>query len=230
MGTDPEKNWLQRYPQLEALDDPAWRHALRQIEMMDVPAGTIVFRPGDPCVHLLFMVEGQVRVFMSGDNGREIVLSHLTGGDLCVFTLTALLETSDYSVTAITETQTRAARLPVADFKELFASSTGFQNFILSTMAHRMHDTLFLLQEVAFKGLEMRLACYLLRHAEDNEGAAIEMTHQQVAYELGTTREMVSRLLKEMERRGCVRLKRKRIELANARKLEDMSSGVGENN
>jgi len=226
MGTARDRFWLRQYPQLEALDDPAWRHALRQIEVMNVPAGTVVFRPGDPCASLLFLVEGRVRVYMSGDNGREIVLSHLKGGDLCVFTLTSLLRRSNYSAAAVTEVQTQAVCLPVADFREVFACSRGFQDFILTTMADRMHDTLFLLQEVAFERLEMRLACYLLRHSDGNENRAVEMTHQQVAYELGTTREMISRLLKEMEQRGCVTLKRKRIELADTRKLKEISSGT----
>ncbi len=227
MGAEPDTEWLRQYPQLQNLEDPAWRQALRHVDIIDVPAGTTVFRPGDPCVNLLFLVEGQVRVYMSGDNGREIVLSHLKGGDLCVFTLTSLLQAADYSAAAVTEQSTRAATLPVMHFRELFACSRGFQDFILHTMAQRMHETLLLLQEIAFEGLEMRLACYILRHTDGIEGAAIELTHQQVASEIGTTREMVSRLLKEMEQRGCVRLKRKRIELVDADRLETLSSGSG---
>lgn len=225
MYTTTETNWLRGYPALENLDDPAWQAALQKLEIMDVPADTTVFRPGDPCSNLLFLIKGRVRVFMSGDNGREIVLSHLKGGDLCVLTLTTLLQTSDYSAAAVTEKPTRAARLPVADFREAFANSRGFQDFILSTLAQRMHDTLFLLQEVAFERLEMRLVCFLLRQRDGCGSCAVEMTHQQIACELGTTREMVSRILKDLERRGCVRLSRKHIELADTSRLEDIHHG-----
>ncbi len=221
-GTD----WLRTYPALEKLDDPAWQKAVHKMNLMEVPTGTVVFRPGDPCANLLFLIKGRVRVFMTGDNGREIVLSHLKGGDLCVFTLTTLLQTADYSATAITETPTRAACLPAADFREAFAASRGFQDFILSTMAQRMHDTLYLLQEVAFERLEMRLVCFLLRHGDSGEDRAIEMTHQQIASELGTTREMISRMLKDMERRGCVHLSRKRIELTDTRQLEAINTSL----
>lgn len=227
MYSRTETGWLRGYPALENLDDPAWQDALRKMNIMDVPTGTVVFRPGDPCANLLFLIKGRVRVFMSGDNGREIVLSHLEGGDLCVFTLTTLLQAADYSAAAVTETPTRAACLPADDFREAFAGSRGFQDFILSTLAQRMHDTLFLLQEVAFERLEMRLACFLLRRGDREEDRAVEMTHQQIAYELGTTREMVSRILKDMERRGCVRLSRKRIELADTSQLEEINSSLG---
>ncbi len=225
MYSGTRTDWLRHYPALARLDDPVWSEAAQNMDVIDVPADTIVFRPGDPCTDLLFLVDGNVRVFMSGENGREIVLSHLQGGDLCVFTLTTLLQASDYSAAAVTETRSRAARLPVAEFKKLFARSNGFQDFILTTMAQRMHDTLFLLQEVTFDRLEMRLACFLCRHGDGNTDAAVEMTHQQIADELGTTREMVSKLLKDLERRGCVRLKRKRIELADPQALQIISSG-----
>jgi len=228
MYSGTETDWLPGYPALENLDDPAWQVALQKLEIMDVPANTTVFRPGDPCSNLLFLLKGRVRVFMTGDNGREIVLSHLKEGDLCILTLTTLLQTSDYSAEAVTDTAIRAARLPIADFRKAFAGSNGFQNFILSTLARRMHDTLFLLQTVAFEKLEMRLACFLLRQGNDNdcESCAVEMTHQQIASELGTTREMVSRILKDLERRGCVRLSRKRVELADTGRLEGINSGM----
>ncbi|VAW72709.1 hypothetical protein MNBD_GAMMA14-207 [hydrothermal vent metagenome] len=229
MYSGTEAHWLQGYPALENLDDPAWRVALQKFEIMDVPTETTVFRPGDPCSYLLFLVKGDVRVYMSGDNGREIVLSHLKGGDLCILTLTTLLQTSDYSASAVTETPICAARLPVADFRKAFASSMGFQDFILSTLARRMHDTLFLLQEVAFERLEMRLACFLLRQRNGYDNCAVEMTHQQIACELGTTREMISRILKDLERRGCVRLSRKRVELADTSRLENINHGPTRN-
>jgi len=220
-----ETDWLQYFPALKHLDDPAWRLARLKLEVVDIPTGTTVFRPDDPCSNLLFLLEGGVRVFMSGENGREIVVSHLKGGDLCILTLTTLLQTSDYTAAAVTEKPTRAARLPIADFREAFANSRGFQDFILSTLARRMHDTLFLLQEVAFEKLEMRLACFLLKQEHDYGNCAVEMTHQQIAYELGTTREMISRILKGMERRGCVRLSRKCIELADTSQLGTISPG-----
>lgn len=228
MQSSTQGSWLSSYPMLEKLDDPAWLAAVAGMEVMEVPAGTSIYRPNDPCTNLLFLTKGCVRVYISGDNGREIVLTHLEQGDLCILTLTTMLKTSNYSAYAVTETPCQAARLPIADFRTLFASSMGFQDFILMTLATRMHDALELLQEVTFNGLEMRLACFLFRHIRSTGGNAIEMTHQQIAYELGTTREMVSRILKDMERRGCIQLKRKRIELADMNKLEDITTNANE--
>lgn len=208
-----QPEWLQRYPQLASLDDPAWLATLDKMEILSLPPGSAVFRPGDPCANLLFLIDGQVRVSMHGENGREMAISHLSGGQLCVFTLTTLLQERSYSATALTETRARAARLPAAEFREAFARSRGFQDYILAELARRQQHTLLLLQEVAFERLETRLAGFLMRQADRDRQAAVHMTHQQIACELGTTREMISRLLKDMEQRGCVRLRRKRIDV-----------------
>ena len=215
-------DWLSGFPMLQNIKDETWLETLKKIDLLDVPAGITVFRPGDECRNLLFLIRGRVRVFMTGDNGREIVLSHLNGGDLCVFTLTTLLQTAAYSVEAITEEPTRAACLPASDFREAFARSRGFQDYILENLSMRMHDTLFLLQQVAFDRLETRLANFLLRNARERE--EIEITHQQIASELGTTREMVSRILKSMERRGCISLRRRHIRLTDTHGLQAIHS------
>ncbi len=214
-----QPEWLQQYPQLASLDDPAWLATLNKMEILSLPPGSVVFRPGDPCANLLFLIDGHVRVFMHGENGREMAISHLSGGELCVFTLTTLLQGRNYSATALTETRARAARLPAAEFREAFARSRGFQDYVLSELARRQQHTLLLLQEVAFERLETRLAGFLMRQASRDQQAAVRMTHQQIACELGTTREMISRLLKDMEQRGCVRLRRKRIDVLDAQRV-----------
>ena len=217
-------NWLRRFPELEQITDPVWLDAAGSAEFMRVPAGSTVFSPGDPCAGLLFLVEGRVRVFMAAENGREILLAHLCSGDLCVFTLTTLLQAAYYSAQAVTETECLAVRLPSASFRDAFDNSPEFRNFTLSRLASRMHETLVLLHQVAFNRLEIRLACLLTRHTGENPDGAITMTHQQIAQELGTTREVVSRMLKEMERSGCLRLARKRIELVDQAELEHLSA------
>ncbi|HHH44095.1 MAG TPA: Crp/Fnr family transcriptional regulator [Gammaproteobacteria bacterium] len=221
-----QPEWLQQYPQLATLNDPAWLAALNKLEIMELPSGSVVFRPGDPCANLLFLIDGRVRVFMHGENGREMAISHLSGGELCVFTLTTLLQGENYSATALTETRACAARLPAADFREAFAHSRGFQDYILAELARRQQHTLLLLQEVAFERLETRLAGFLARQAGNDRHAAVYMTHQQIACELGTTREMISRLLKDMEQRGCVRLRRKRIDVLDAQRPHHTGFGT----
>jgi len=216
-------SWLSHYPQLASINDPAWLDAIDNAQLMQVPAGTTVFRPGDPCTGLLFLVEGSVRVFMTAESGREIILYRLTNSEICVLTLTTLLQEADYPVEAITETETLAVALPTAQFRRAFAGSQKFQDFILGKMARRLHDTLLLVQEVAFERLDMRLACLLYRRFQVDANPVITLTHQQIAQELGTTREVVSRMLKELERRQCVRLHRGNVELIDEQILQQLS-------
>ena len=216
-------DWLRYYPQLACLDDPVWHEAIAHAQEMRVPAGTTVFQPGDPCDGLLFLVEGSVRVFMSAESGREIILYRLQGAEICVLTLTTLLQSVAYPVEAVTETDARAVMLPTCHFRQAFAGSPGFQDFILGKLARRLHDTLFLVQEVAFERLDMRLACLLFRRFREAGGNRVDVTHQQLAQELGTTREVVSRMLKEMERRGCIDLHRGYIELKDDSALSKIS-------
>ncbi|MDH5649617.1 MAG: Crp/Fnr family transcriptional regulator, partial [Gammaproteobacteria bacterium] len=182
------------------------------------------FSPGDPCGGLLFLVKGTVRVFMVSESGREIILYRLEGGELCILTLTTLLQAQDYPVQAVTETDACAVMLPSHYFRKAFAGSPGFQQFIVSRLASRLHDTLTIVHQVAFERLDIRLACLLFRHFQRQEGKPLETTHQQLAQELGTTREVVSRMLKDMEKRQCIRLHRGRIELLNDRHLQRQMS------
>ena len=223
MTTNDPNAWLEHYPQLSAIDDAAWLDALSNIESMAVPAGTVVFKPGQPCRGLLFLVEGRVRVSMVSRSGREISLYRLQHGELCVLTLTTLLRSAEYSAEAVTETDARAVCLPVEHFRKAFAGSPGFQDYVLGKLATRLHDTLMLFQEVAFDRLDMRLASLLFKRFQSSRIVDFPVTHQQVAHELGTTREVVSRMLKELERRNCIRLMRGRIQLVNVEQLEQLA-------
>ena len=216
--------WLNFYPELRELNDTAWVAALAKAEFLSVPAGSVLFKPGQPCRGLLFMVHGNVRVSLVSGSGREISLSRLQQGELCVFTLATLLRSADYAVAeAVAETDVSVVCLPTEYFRKAFSGSPGFQGYVLGKLATHLHDTLMLFREVAFDRLDMRLASLLFRRFQSSRVVDVSITHQQVALELGTTREVVSRMLKELERNNCVRLMRGRIQLVNVEQLEQIA-------
>ncbi|MFZ5740091.1 Crp/Fnr family transcriptional regulator [Rhodopseudomonas thermotolerans] len=213
----PEIDWLRGFPALAELPD-AERSPLAGAAMaMSLPAGASVFAPDQPCGMFILVCRGTVRVFQLDAEGNEIVLYRLGPGSICILTTLALLASDNYSAFAVTESPVEAIGLPAATFHELMGSSAQFRSFVFHAQAARMADLMAVIQNVAFASIETRLASRLLALAADDRELSI--THAQLAAEIGTAREVVSRHLKTFERRGWVSLGRGRVELRNAAPL-----------
>jgi CRP/FNR family transcriptional regulator len=220
-STDPK--WLSAFPALAAIQDEAWLDALRVAKEVLMPPRTVVIRPNDPCQNFLLVTRGTVRVYESSECGREIGLYRTGGGDLCILTLTNLLAGTDYAAEAVTEDEVAAVLIPMLYFQNAMARSDAFRNFIMATLARRLSDVMRVVEQVTFQRLDLRLACLLGQLFERNRSNAISMTHEELARELGTTRVVVSRMLKEFERMGCIRLLRGQIELLSPEALTRLS-------
>lgn len=141
-----------------------------------------------------------MRIQKVGENGREIVLYRIAPGDICIVTTACLMSDLDYDAEGVAETDIEAQALPIAGFRELLAKSASFREFVFKTYGTRISTLLLLIEEVAFGRIDQRLASCLLKRARG--GAEVKATHQELAVELRTAREVVSRQLKEFERRG----------------------------
>lgn len=211
MIADPTASFRAAFPGLAALD-PAARHLLEaSARPVRLPAGTTVFADGDACQAFLLVLEGCVRVQKVAETGREIVLYRVEPGQTCVLTTTCLLSQGVYGAEGVTETAVAGMALPPAAFQELMATSAAFRAFVFAAYATRVSDLLLLIEEVAFGRIDQRLAAVLLERA--GTGDAVAATHHDLAVELGTAREVVSRQLKDFERRGLVALARGRVTL-----------------
>jgi CRP/FNR family transcriptional regulator len=205
--------WLSKFPDLSELDDPVWQQVLDSARPVEVPAGTTVFRDGDGCQNYMFVIEGTVKVQKMSESGREIVLYRVGAGEACILTTSCLLSHQRYPAEGITETTVRAISIPVSQFDRGISGSSGFRMFVFSSYGRRIADLILLVEDVAFGRMDIRLGQYLLDAADDN--AEVTGTHQEMAAELGTAREVISRQLKEFERRGWVRLGRGKITIAD---------------
>lgn len=223
--TEPP-HWLQRLPELAALQDEGVRRLLAQAHAVDLPRGARVFHEGEGCRAYLLVLEGSVRVQKVSESGREIVLYRVESGEDCVLTTSCLLGREPYHAEAIAETDVRAVALPAPAFRRALAESEGFRNFIFRGHGRRISDLILLVEEVAFRRVDLRLARLLVRQA-GGQGGVVELTHEQLGAELGTAREVISRQLKEFERRGWVRLGRGRVEVTDAAALEELARREG---
>ncbi len=215
--------WLTAFPELRCIMDPAWQEAFQFAQEQILPPGKIIVHKGDPCQHLLLVAQGTIRVYQSTESGRERVLYRISAGDICVLTLQNLLAGTDYLASAVTEDVARVVSIPADHFRDALEHSPGFRNIILSTLARRLNEMTQLIEQVAFQGLDLRLACLLGHSFGHRRAKRIPVTHQELAVELGTSREVVSRLLKNFERQGCIVLHRGEIELLSSEALAHLS-------
>lgn len=196
------------FPSLAALPEPLAREVERQAQKLDAPAGTLLFDVGMACQALPLLLEGRIKVSKRAENGREIRLYSVRPGELCIVTVSCLLGGEPYPATGVAETAVSALVLPRALILRLMAEHPPFREMAFNLFAERLTGLMQLVEEVAFRKLDQRLAAWLLQR-----GPLIAASHQMVADELGSVREIVSRLLKHFEEEGCVRLGRERIEV-----------------
>lgn len=192
----------------------------QQAQHLRVPAGTALFSEGSPCQGFPLVLAGEVKVARGSVNGRSLELYRVGPGELCVASTSCLFGQSLLVAHGVATDNSELVVLSRAGFEQ-WVGDAGFRRFVFGIFADRLADLMALAEAVAFQRLDQRLAGCLLGH-----GATVQATHQALADELGTVREIVTRLLKRFERAGWLRLGRERIELLDAAALRALASGA----
>ncbi len=195
------------YPVLTDLPADLAARCAAACQRMTVPAGTVLFDERQPCRGFPFVISGGIRVAKLAASGREFPLYRVLPGESCIITSSCLLGRTDYNARGVAESGTVLALLPRDVFERLL-DQPPFRAFVFGLFAERIAELMQLVEEIAFRRLDQRLAGLLL-----GRGRELQTTHQQLADELGSVREMVSRLLKGFVEQGLVRLGRERIEI-----------------
>ena len=205
------------FPALTGLPATLAAEVERQIMPMRAPAGSVLFDAGLACQALPLVLQGNIRVSKRAENGREIRLYGVHPGELCIVTVSCLLGGKAYPATGIAETEVSALALPRPLFIRLTAEHAPFREAVFGLFSDRLTGLMALVEEVAFHKLDQRLAAWLAQR-----GPTIMASHQVIAQELGSVREIVSRLLKQFEEQKLVRLGRERIEVRDAPALKKL--------
>ncbi|TNF55989.1 MAG: Crp/Fnr family transcriptional regulator [Burkholderiales bacterium] len=214
MDTPRSDGLLQLYPALDGL-----AAMVERLPAIQVPAGTALFAEQAPCQGFPMVLRGEVRVSRSAPNGRELELYRVQPGQLCLVSSAALFDHRPLSAHGTTTADTTLVLLPPPAFRQALGHE-GFREFVLGLFAARMAELTSLIEAVAFQRLDARLAGALLGH-----GPQLHTTHQALADELGTVREIVTRLLRRFEREGLVELSRECITIRNSQGLRTLASG-----
>lgn len=196
---------------------------LEALPVLVLPRGARVFTPGERAQGFAVVLSGRIEVSLTGPSGREIVLYAVEPGQSCIQTTLGLLGDEPYSGEAEAVTETRVVVIPAALFHGLMARSDAFRGFVFRAMAARMSDMTRLLERVAFTRVEARLAQALL---DTEHGGAVEATHAELAARIGSAREVVSRRLEALARRGLVATDRGRVELRDRAALARLAQAM----
>ncbi|MBI5891380.1 MAG: Crp/Fnr family transcriptional regulator [Nitrosomonadales bacterium] len=206
---------LQNYPALAELPAAELDGLLANAMVMPIPAGTVIFDENQPCQGFPMLLSGSIRVIKAAPSGRELQLYRVSPGESCILTSSCLLGHTRYQARGIAETALELVLLPAPSFHTLLGKHDSFRKYVFHLFSDRLTDLMQLVSAVAFQKLDQRLAALLIA-----KPSPLHTTHQALADELGSAREMVSRLLKGFAEQGWVRLAREQIEVIDIAALK----------
>ncbi len=167
---------------------------------------------GDPIVYMPLLLKGQLRILREDEEGHELLLYYIRPGETCAMSLTCCSGNAVSNVRAVAEEDSELLLLPIQIIDEWTTKYPSFKSFILKTYQRRFEELLNTIDSIAFHNLDDRLS-QLLKQKSEKEGSVLKTTHQELANQLNSSREVISRLLKQMERKGKIQMGRNKITL-----------------
>ena len=219
LNSETRVRLLQQYPMLRELPAAELETLLAGARSMQFPVGTVIFDENQPCQGFPLLLAGSLRVIKAAANGRELQLYRVVPGESCILTSSCLLGDSPYQARGIVDEALEMVMLPALTFHHLLDKNEAFRRYVFRLFTERLTDMMELVTAVAFQKLDQRLAALLT-----GKPSPILATHQAIADELGSAREIVSRLLKGFAEQGWVRLGREQITLTDVAALRKFAA------
>ncbi|MBO9596241.1 MAG: Crp/Fnr family transcriptional regulator [Cohnella sp.] len=212
LNDDQTKRIAELFPCFAAAPNDAWNTS----ELVAVtPATPHSIREGHVLQHAAFILSGRIRIHRITPEGREVTLYRVHGGECCVLMLASILGETAYEASVDIETDAEVLLVPIPTFSTLMDTIKPIKQYVYKQIMERLTDVTTLLEHIAFRSIPYRIAEYLL-----SAGGTLRMTHEQLAIELGTAREVVSRTLRNFVQEGAISLGRRRIQIVDANRLE----------
>ena len=207
---------LKNYPFLKDLEKEVLELFLSRIIVNNYEVGQNVFSNNVSCIGFSFILEGKLRIYKLGDDGKEITLYRISKGDSCFNTILCALTDSEEKSFADVEENAIIAILPMDLFKKYLVNNSVFLKYIFKNLYNKFENVVEGLEKVTFNSIENRIIDYFNLKLEENNGVKIiYTTHEKIAADIGSSREVVSRSLKTLEKRGILELGRGKIKIKN---------------
>ena len=189
-----------------------------------VKKGTVLHNGSMDCTGLLLIQSGQLRAYMLSEEGREITLYRLFDMDMCLFSASCIMRSIQFEVTIEAEKDTDLWIIPAEVYRGIMEESAPVANYTNELMASRFSEVMWLIEQILWKSFDKRLAAYLADEQVKSHSSTISTTHEQIAKNLGTAREVVSRMLKYFEKEALVSLGRGTVTIKDSQKLRGLLS------
>lgn len=215
------------FPSWENLEDKHRQELKKAAVFTQVPKGKIVHNGKADCIGVLLVFEGQLRAYMTSNEGKEVSLFRLFKRDMCLLSASCMLADIQFEVTVEAEKDTTVWLIPAEVYRRIMKESAVLANYTNSLMASRFSDVMWLMEQIIFKSMDERLAGFLLDESGLENTDNLQITHEQIARHLGSAREVITRLLQYLQNEGAVELKRGSIRIANRDLLEKRFKKAG---
>ncbi len=188
------------------------------------PAGTLLHNGSDMCLGLLVIRSGQLRAYITSDEGREVTMYRLFDRDICLLTASCVMNNIQFDITITAEKETEFWVIPPNVYKDLTERSAVVANYTNQIMAAHFTDVMWLMEQIMWKSFDKRLASFLLEESNLEGTSSLKITHEKIANHLGTAREVVTRMLRYFQTEEMVKLTRGGIEIIDEDKLAELDT------
>jgi CRP/FNR family transcriptional regulator len=202
---------LESFPFLAGASPPLATEMRGTLRRARLPAGRNLFQPGDRATSLPLLLSGGIRVYLLGRNGREITLYRFDRGEACLLSANAILADNPLPAAAVVEERAEAVLVPAAALRSWVGEHALWRDFVFALNSRRLSEVLGIVDAVVFQRMDARVATLLLERG--GNAGPLRITHQEIAAELGTSREVVSRIVESLAGTGVLRVGRGRIEV-----------------
>jgi CRP/FNR family transcriptional regulator len=199
---------IRGFPYFKSVNPALLEEILHFLRPFHFEEGQYIYHERDSCSGIAFVLDGEIRVYKSGPGVREVTLYTVGEGEICILNAASILSGSHYPADAVSTRSGSSYVLPAAEFRRLVDKYPEMRQFVLSGLSSRLFGIVYLMEEVLFRKLDERLIRYLL---EKSDSGVVSSTHQSIANDLGTSREVISRMLSDLERRGKISISRSKI-------------------
>ncbi len=208
-------------PILRQADSQLLREFQHHAYYVRIPAGRDIFAQGDQVEAIALLISGVVRVYKIGETGREITLYRFGTGESCILTANAILSDQSFSAIATVEQDAEAIMIAADVFRNWVRQYDLWLDFVLDLFSQRLSSVMEIVDEVAFRRMDIRVAILLLERSRTAN--PLNITHQEIAAELGSSREVISRILENLTRQGLIRMGRGTLEVLDFQALETLA-------
>jgi CRP/FNR family transcriptional regulator len=211
------------FPVWNKIDEKQQEELKKSALIKKFEKGTSLHNVVGTCSGLFIVISGQIRVFIISETGKEITLYRLFDRDACLFSAACMMNNIQFDICIEAEKPTETILIPSPVYKKLSDESLSISNFNNQLMASRFSEVMWLVEQISFTSMDKRLAAYLLEQSAIYDSTTINLTHESMANDLGTAREVISRMLKYFQNEGLVSVFRGGVSILNMDKLQNFS-------